>query len=236
MGVRVGVRVAVGVRVTVGVLVEVPVLVGVGVRVPVAVMEGVGVTVGVLVTVGVRVLVPLGPRVAVSVGEAVGVGEFCALLANAIISAGTSALVSFPSPFTSAVGQLLPLKMASTTAERSAVSTVPSQLASPGRASASTGDADRQAHTATNSIRNRAYGSWSRARRIPTPRDSLHASPRTDLQRQCTAEDRIALHMNFKGRNIFQPSADRSNQRPRAPHARRGFPLTAPALAAPASA
>lgn len=170
------------VRVTVGVGVDVPgvtsgdavnVRVGVTVTVAenVAVNDRVGVTerVAVLVTAAVGVCVddgsvPVGvggcvgngvtAMVAVRVGDApsgVMVGVRSGAASN-VISAERSAAVTCPSPFASVPTQLLGVKIAATTAARSAAVSFSLQSASPGNAAARALAATREAQAANVTI------------------------------------------------------------------------------------
>jgi hypothetical protein len=161
LGVALGVPDAVGVMVKVGD--EVGVGLGGGVPVDVGVAARVGVPDGVALTVcvgdgmreGVKVgvAVPEGLEVCTTanVGVVLGDGVGVAMASNTT-SAERSAADTAPSPFTStsAVGQWLPSKMASTSAGRSSAFSVPSQLASPGTGAAdAAGIAAQQTTSAT---------------------------------------------------------------------------------------
>ncbi|MFI5365567.1 MAG: hypothetical protein ACHQ4J_08090, partial [Candidatus Binatia bacterium] len=180
--VAVGVALGTDVRVTVGVGVDVPgvasgdaVNVRAGVKVIVAenvavtVNEGVRVAESVNVAVAVGVCVDGGgvplrvgggvgngvtAMVAVLVGDAptgVTVGVRSGAASN-VISADRSAAVTRPSPLASVPAQLLGVKIAATTAVRSAASSCSLQSASPGNASARALAATREAQAANVTI------------------------------------------------------------------------------------
>ena len=204
VGVRDGVRVTVGNEVTVGVLVSVGVDVIVGVAVGVGVRAGVKVLVGVFVGTGVNVPVGEGEGVSVCAGVSVrlgvgvmdGAGEAVALgdgvgadVASNRISAERSAAENTSSPFTSAARHWLPSgrragpsKTASTTDCRSAASSAPLQLASPGtKAALATATAAQQTMSAaatrcaTIPVKpmRRAETIWNYVQVVCTPRPSF---------------------------------------------------------------
>lgn len=191
VGVDVIVGVAVGVGVRAGVKVLVGVFVGTGVNVPVGEGEGVSVCAGVSVRLGVGVMDGAGE--AVALGDGVG-----ADVASNRISAERSAAENTWSPFTSAAVQgqggvstraslerkvhWLPSKTASTTDWRSAASSLPSQLASPGTKSAlATATAAQQTMSAaatrcaTIPVKpmRRAETIWNYVQVVCTPRPSF---------------------------------------------------------------